>query len=352
MTTETLKVRRGHLARFAEVHPRPWKVTPQDVTGWLTCPRWAPDTRRAATTAIRAFYRWATATGHVDVAPLPFPGPGPAPLLIPAGWVTAVETYARHCAAGGLAQGTLGLRLLHLRQLGEQCPDPWTVSTTDLTRFLANPTWRAETRRAARSSVARFFGWAAEQGFIGANPAATLPRVRVPRGKPRPAPDEAIRAALRDAGQDGDQRGRRMILLAWREGMRRGEIARVHTDHIVETGDGPALRIEGKGGHVRVLPLHPDVLDALTRVREGWVFPSPGGGHLTPAHVGKLLSRLLPEHWTGHTLRHRAGTDWYCSSRDLLAVQQLLGHAKPETTSRYVAVPDTALRACVMGSQS
>ena len=50
-----------------------------------------------------------------------------------------------------------------------------------------------------------------------------------------------------------------------------------------------------------------------------------------------------------HTLRHRFATTAYGVERDLRAVQELLGHSKPETTARYVAVPEGALRTAVAG---
>jgi integrase/recombinase XerC len=47
------------------------------------------------------------------------------------------------------------------------------------------------------------------------------------------------------------------------------------------------------------------------------------------------------------TLRHRFATVCYAGERDLLAVQTLLGHSKPETTRQYVLIPDKSLRAAV-----
>jgi integrase len=55
------------------------------------------------------------------------------------------------------------------------------------------------------------------------------------------------------------------------------------------------------------------------------------------------MCKLLPDHWTTHTLRHRAGTRAYAGTHDLLAVGALLGHSKPETTMRYCMLPDDAL---------
>jgi integrase len=52
--------------------------------------------------------------------------------------------------------------------------------------------------------------------------------------------------------------------------------------------------------------------------------------------VGKLIRDLLPDDWTMHTLRHRFGTRLYAHTKDLLMVQNMLGHATPTTTRRYV----------------
>ena len=66
-------------------------------------------------------------------------------------------------------------------------------------------------------------------------------------------------------------------------------------EHVEDTLDGPVLRVIGKGGRERLLPIDDDL--AALRARRGWRFPSPNGGHLTPAHVGKIVSRLLPDGW-------------------------------------------------------
>ena len=84
---------------------------------------------------------------------------------------------------------------------------------------------------------------------------------------------------------------------------------------------------------------------------DGWLFPSDLSRDqpITPAHLGKMIAAVLPAGWTTHTLRHRFATKAYKSGRDLRAVQELLGHMKPETTAIYAAVPDGALAAAVAG---
>ena len=68
-------------------------------------------------------------------------------------------------------------------------------------------------------------------------------------------------------------------------------------------------------------------------------------------HVGKIVSRLLPDGWTTHTLRHRFASAAYRADRDIRAVQDLLGHADVRTTQIYTAIPDHARRrACSAAS--
>jgi integrase len=85
----------------------------------------------------------------------------------------------------------------------------------------------------------------------------------------------------------------------------------------------------------------------LARMPEGYVFPGQDDGHLSPRYVGKLLATLLPEGWTMHTLRHRFATRAYALRSDLLLVQEMLGHASPTTTRRYVEYDRARMRAVV-----
>ena len=204
------------------------------------------------------------------------------------------------------------------------------------------------TRPVLRAALRTFYGWAHASGRLDHNPAGLLPPIRPARHAPRPAPERAVADALLSA----DDRQRLMVLLAVREGLRRGEIARVHSDDLIEEAGGWSLRVHGKGDKIRVVPLSDDVALELMVLPSGWAFPGQVDGHLSPEYVGKLVSRLLPDGWTTHTLRHRFATNAYAGQRDLFAVQTLLGHSSPETTRRYVHVPDESLRAAVMAARA
>lgn len=259
-------------------------------------------------------------------------------------WEQAVTLWAGFMGAAANTSETIAARTAHVRRVGKALGGrPGDVTTADLVDWLAGHDWRPNTRRAYRASLRAFYGWLVDAGHVGRSPAAALPTVKVPRPVPRPTPETAYRLALRIA----DKRGRMATLLAGVCGLRRGEVARARREDVVEDLVGWSLRVLGKGGKERLVPLPDDLARMLLACPAGWLFPSPAGGHLTPHHLGKLVSANLPEGFTMHTLRHRCATVAYSQTNDLRAVQELLGHAKPETTAIYTAVPGSAIRAAV-----
>lgn len=260
-------------------------------------------------------------------------------------WAGQIDAWSDWMRAAARPETTIYLRTYHVRRLGAAWPDrgPWALGLDDLADWLGWFDWAPETRRSYRASLRGFYGWGHVTGRIEANPAALLPTVSPPRGRPRPVPEPV----LIDARHAADDRADLMLALASRAGLRRGEIARLHTRDLVPDLDGWSLRVAGKGGRVRLVPLVDELSRLLRELPAGHAFPGQVDGHLSASHVGRVISRALPDQWTAHTLRHRFASVTYAASRDLRAVQELLGHAKPETTARYTAVPDDAMRAAV-----
>lgn len=262
-------------------------------------------------------------------------------------WSDAIGEWGRWLAAGGKSVETRKQRLYHLRRFSQEVGKaPWSVSVDDLAEYLSNPVWGAEARRSCRAALRGFYTWAQATGRRKDNPGALLPPIKAPRGRPRPAPQSALEQALARA----DERTRLMVRLAACEGLRRGEIARAHTRDLVDTPDGWSLRVLGKGGVVRVVPVGALIAATIRQMPEGFLFPGKIDGHLSPAYVGKLVSRVLPQGYTTHTLRHRFASIAYATERDIRAVQELLGHATVATTQIYTAIPDGALRRAVAGA--
>lgn len=274
-------------------------------------------------------------------------------------WIPAIAGFKAYQQAGAIRPATIGLRRLWLlRAAGEVGGSPWTATGDDLAAFLARDGWAPETRRSARAALVAFYKWGRLTGRRTDDPTLMLHKIKAPEGKPRPAPDHVVVEAI--GNPDADPRVRLVLLFAAYAGLRRGEIAGLHRDMVI----GGSLRIVGKGGRTRIVPLHPDLRNALAGwPAEGYLFPRAGHGGrnrpgkaqladempLTAAHVGRLTRDVLPKGWTLHTLRHRFASQAYAACLDLRAIQELLGHSKPETTARYTAVPDGHLASAVMG---
>lgn len=260
-------------------------------------------------------------------------------------WLDWINDYTLWMTAAGIAAGTLRIYRHYLLRLTRACGErgPADLDVDDLAAFLGSHDWQPETRKSARASMRSFYGWAELTGRVERNPARLLRAVRVPAGVPRPTPDDVLARGLALARTERDQL---MVMLAAYAGLRRGEIAKSHTRWVVADG----LMVHGKGGRVRHVPLHPSVAGRLLRWPTGYLFPGKIDGHLSADRVGHILSRLLGPGWTGHTLRHRFATLAYAEERDLLAVQQLLGHSKPETAARYTLVAKRSLTRAVMAA--
>lgn len=262
------------------------------------------------------------------------------------GWDETITAWLGWLRAGGRPATTIYLRDYQIRRVALAFPGgPWVLSVDDLAGWLGSHDWAPETRRSYRAALRTFYGWGHVTGRMPVNPAGLLPTVRPPAGRPRPAPEVTYRTALVGA----TPREGLMLRLGANAGLRRGEICRVRGDDVEADLSGWSLRVVGKGGRVRLVPLLDDLAGELLTY-SGWVFPGQVDGHLSPAYVGKLMSRLLGPGWTAHGLRHRFAARAYEPERDIRAVQELLGHASVVTTQRYTPVPAGALRAAVQAA--
>lgn len=282
---------------------------------------------------------------------------GPAPLPVPTGWDNLIKGYRQHQLAAGRPNTTIATRLSHIARIARALDTPPAAVTGNTLQawFSTQTQWSIETRRGYRNSARSFFGWAHEDARIAANPATALPHIPAPVPLPKPAPDRIWKEALIAA----DARTTVMLHLACGAGMRRAEVAQVHTNDLIESFDGYQLIVHGKGNKKRVIPITDEIAAMIQRGAAGhtpgssptgWLFPGNDNGHLSPRWVGTLCAKVMPEVWTMHKLRHRFATRAYRATRNIRAVQRLLGHASVATTQIYTAVDDHEMRAAVVGA--
>lgn len=253
-----------------------------------------------------------------------------------------IDLFLDSLRAAALSKETITLRRYHLVRVQRDLGPLEDLTREDLIEFMATEGWSREYRRSMRASLRKFYAWAERVGAVEEDPAKDLPHIQPRPPMPRPTPSTALEQAL----QHSSERVHLMIRLASEAGLRRAEVAGISHEDLLEDLGGWSLRVHGKGDKERIVPLSDSLArEVRSAMRERWLFPNGLGGHLTPGHVGKLVSAELPEGITMHTLRHRFATRVYAASSDLLATQQLLGHSSPATTQNYVRIDGQRLRA-------
>lgn len=259
----------------------------------------------------------------------------------PVPWRESINGWTDTLRAAGLSAQTIKSRrykMVHLAALFMPS-GPEDVTTEQIVQVFARQQWKPETRKAYRNTISSFFRWLHKSCRRSDDPSLDVPRVKKPHAHPRPCPDRYIAAAMEMATSSE----KLMIRLGAECGLRRGEIARVHSDDVVADSAGHSLIVRGKGDKQRIVPL-PDDLAAIVMDANGYLFPGRFGGHVEESYIGDHISHLLPDGYAAHTLRHRFATTAYAATHDLFVVAELLGHESVETTEHYVAMPDGRLR--------
>lgn len=261
----------------------------------------------------------------------------------PKAWQKHIDNWLEYLRSANYSEQSIQSRrykAIHMAKWLEL--DPLDVSTKDLVKFLSQPGYKPETRKAYKNTAVSFFTYLQRSGVREDNPTLDLPRMRRSHAHPHPCPDKYIIAALAKA----NEKERIMIQLGAECGLRRSEIACIHSRDVIDFPEGKSLIVHGKGDKERIVPL-PENLARVIVCTNGYLFPGRWTGHVEASYVGKHVSGLLPKGWSAHSLRHRYATTIWAATHDLLLVSTLLGHESVETTQMYVAMPQERLRAAV-----
>lgn len=277
---------------------------------------------------------------RVELAPVPN---HKQKYVLPVSWESAVSEWVDWLAASGAPRTTQRLRRGHVRMVARLTgtASPVEVTLAILIRVCSAQQWSNEHRRGVRRSMIGFYDWGTKVRGWEHNPAADMPKVPSGTPNPKPYPDRLWNQLLMCA----PPRERMMIRLAGELGMRRAEVAVCRREDLIEDLTGWSLLIHGKGDKQRLVPIpNPIAEDIIAYCPRGYLFPGPDGGHLSPAHVGKLVGDLMPEGWSMHKLRHRFASRSLERTDDLLTLRDALGHTSVATTQIYTKVADGKLR--------
>jgi integrase/recombinase XerD len=214
------------------------------------------------------------------------------------------------------------------------------------------------------TTLRNYFGFLNREGRLAIDPLATIPAPRHARPLPKrlhpddvekllSAPDRTRATGLRD---------RAMLQLLYACGTRVSELCTVELRGLnLELG---VLRVNGKGGKQRLIPVGKAALAAVTDyLRHGrgpllkgranpYLFVTAQGGPMTRQSFWHLIKRYgrqagIAQSITPHLLRHTFATHLLDGGADLRSVQTMLGHADISTTQIYTHVLRSRLRKTV-----
>lgn len=287
-------------------------------------------------------------------------------------WLIDYLPIKRHCPERTLRTYRQSFRMLRdyfaLKKISFEAVTLQHLSHDNLNGFVQ---WLREERRNSESSiqirlaaVKSFLKYCAlEQPELTALYMTSKEiRIKTPQRDPEMlgALSEEELKLLFDAPDTTTKRGRRdrfLIMLAYSTGMRIGELLSLQTGNILKRDKGMWVRIFGKGGKYRTVPLPPQLNKHLTPYlkefhsdgsEDSLLFYSERGDErhaINPTTVGRMLDRCcrkirethpdFPEHIHAHQLRHSIATAMYRKGTPISLIRDFLGHSSVDTTMIY-----------------
>jgi site-specific recombinase XerD len=297
----------------------------------------------------------------------------------------AIQGYLQHLVVErGLAANTVesyrrDLRRYESSLAGRGKARLGDVEPADVAEFLASlREGDAEHEALAVSSAARaviavrgLHAFAAAQGLAETDPARDVPPPTPPRRLPKAITVAEVERLLAASGPGPDDpsgdprplRDRALLEFLYATGARISEATDLDVDELHLDAD-PVVRLAGKGGKQRVVPVGSYAVRALQayliRARAALaagsrrvsvspaVFLNARGGRLTRQGAWGVL-RIAAERAdlvgvSPHTLRHSFATHMLDGGADIRVVQELLGHASVATTQIYTLITVDRLR--------
>ena len=280
-----------------------------------------------------------------------------------ASWQEALARFDDWQLARGMGEKTRRAYGVDLAQLAEWASgrelEPRALTHRELRHFAGV----VSERGAMKSTVARklaairtFYRQLVERGELEANPAELVASPKKDSYLPKVLkPAEVAELLERIPGSTPlDLRDRALLELAYAAGLRAEEL--VNLDVRSLDADAEEVRVEGKGGRTRVVPVGEHAWKALDRYlargrtvlnngESEALFLSKTGRRLSTSDVRRRL-RLQTRRAgiSPHTLRHSFATHLLEGGADLRAIQELLGHSSISTTQTYTRVESKRLK--------
>src|SRR5215218_5342106 len=293
---------------------------------------------------------------------------------LPEPWRDALRRLDEDLRRRGTAEATRAVYGRDVEELARWAA-PYALAPTDidypwLRRYAAQMAERGLAPRTVSRKLAALracFRVLVEHGAMEGNPAELLASPKLPQRLPRALKPADVSALLDriPTSTPLEQRDRALFELAYACGLRAEEIVDLDVGSV--DFDAEQLRVEGKGGTTRFVPVGEHALRSVARylerargtldagTGEPALFLSKSGRRLSTSDVRRRL-RTWARHAASqgavhpHALRHSFATHLLEGGADLRAIQALLGHTSISTTQVYTRVESARLRAAYQRS--
>jgi len=228
---------------------------------------------------------------------------------------------------------------LFIKTVGDK--DVSAVKTADLMLFRGRMDCSPSLINRRISALNTFFNFLVDMEIIDKNPIKPSLRIKkVKQRVPEALTPEEVEKVLEAARKRGE-RDYLMFKTILYCGLRISELLSLTKESIVEFKGRPVLKVIGKGGKERFIPLSRsfarELISYAERVEGEKLFP------LSYQGAKYIFNRVRDE--TGvpihpHKLRHTFATVLVDRGVDIRVIQAFLGHASPNTSARYAKVRD------------
>ncbi|HEX8977868.1 MAG TPA: tyrosine recombinase [Solirubrobacteraceae bacterium] len=299
------------------------------------------------------------------------------PVPVPPAWERALQDFAEDLRRRAVADKTQRAYAIDSRQFARWAErtglTPSAVDVRSLRRYVASLSEQGQAPSTVARKLAALRGLFRVQVQTGAreeNPAELLHSPKRAQRLPRVLKAAEVSALLDRIPAAGplELRDRAIFELAYASGLRAEELISLEL-HSVDF-DGESVRVEGKGGRTRLVPVGEHSLRALERYLQTGrpaldlgtspaLFLSKSGRRLGTSDIrrrlrswARLAGASLPAVADAHphALRHSFATHLLEGGADLRVIQELLGHATISTTQVYTRVESARLRSAYEGA--
>lgn len=240
-------------------------------------------------------------------------------------YVYHIDRFVRHFGRSPARMGIPEIReyLLHLRE--KPCSCSWWRQAVAALRFL--------------------YGVTLERPEM-------VPDIPRPRRKPELPSVLTVEDVERLLAAVPNARHQVILMTIYSAGLRLSEVLHLRPEDI--DSDEMVIRVRGKGGRDRFVPLSPVLLPKLRQLRRAsgdspWIFPGKDPRrHLTGSPVAEMMRQAralarITKRASPHTLRHCFATHLLEAGTDIRIIQELLGHRSIHTTLMYIHMSRRAL---------